>query len=222
MNLDAAMPAKIRPPAPLRAPRHVIRLILLVTALIAVVHRPVPAGTVAGPAATAQPTEPAQPGPPPDYVRRTDLAKLPRPVAEMIDAIQVAVNSGDIDDLRTAIEWNELPPAFSAERDDDPITFLKEASDDKSGHQMLAILGNLLAVGPARQHLGRDPENSGVFVWPYLAERPLDKLTPAEEVDLYRLVPADVIAAMRTAKRWTWYRVVIGADGTWHSFMRHD
>ena len=101
----------------------------------------------------------------------------------MIDAIIVAVNSGEIDDLRTAIEWNELPPAFGPDRIDDPIGFLKEASADKSGRQMLAILGNMLSVGPARQPIGRDPENTGVFVWPYLAERPLDALTPAEEVD---------------------------------------
>lgn len=155
-------------------------------------------------------------------MRRTDLANLPRPVAEMIDAINVAVNSGNIEDLRIAIEWNELPPAFSPDEIDDPVNFLKNASQDKSGRQMLAILGNLLAVGPARQPLGRDPENTGVYVWPYLSELPLDQLTPAEEVDLYRLVPTDVIASMRAAKRWTWYRVVIGADGTWHAFMRHD
>ncbi len=216
------MPATILPPTRERAPRHVIHLILLVTALTALVHRPVSAEPAAKPAAAAETSEAAKGNTPVAYERRTDMAKLPRPVAEMIDAILVAVNSGEIEDLRTAIEWNELPPAFAADPVDEPIAFLKEASADKSGHQMLAILGNLLAVGPARQHLGRDPENSGVFVWPYLAERPLDQLTPAEEVDLYRLVPPDIIIAMRAAKRWTWYRVVIGADGTWHAFMRHD
>ena len=81
---------------------------------------------------------------------------------------------------------------------------------------------DLLSVGPARQPLGRDPENTDVFIWPYLAERPVDELSPPEQVDLYRIVPADVVDTIRQKKRWTWYRLVIGADGTWHAFMRHD
>jgi hypothetical protein len=133
-----------------------------------------------------------------------------------------SVSSGSIEDLRTAIELNELPPAFSATASDDPIAGLKSASADGEGRQLLAIIGDLLAVGPARRPLGRDLENNTVYIWPYLAERPLGQLTPSEIVDLYRLVPADVIGTMRTTGRWTWYRVVIGADGTWHSFMRHD
>lgn len=216
------MPATLLPPPRESALRHMIRLILLVTSMTVFVHRAVAAEPADKPAAAVEKSEAARPQTTVAYDRRTDLAKLPRPVTEMIDAINVAVNSGDIEDLRIAIDWNELPPAFSPEPIDEPIGFLKKESADKAGHQMLAILGNLLSVGPARQNLGRDPENSGVYVWPYLAERPLDKLTPEEQVDLYRLVPVDVIDAMRAARRWTWYRVVIGADGTWHAFMRHD
>lgn len=225
---DTPLPATIRPPTRRRASKHVIRLILLVTVLASLVHWRVreeaafAASTTAEPSATEITPKPTTTGPAPSFLRRNDLSSLPRPVSEMIDAIIVAVNSGEIDDLRTAIEWNELPPAFGPDRIDDPIGFLKEASADKSGRQMLAILGNMLSVGPARQPIGRDPENTGVFVWPYLAERPLDALTPAEEVDLYRLVPADEIARMRETKRWSWYRLVIGADGTWHAFMRHE
>jgi hypothetical protein len=40
------------------------------------------------------------------------------------------------------------------------------------------------------------------------------KLTPAQEVDLNRLTsPADA-KAMREKKKWTWWRLSIGADGT--------
>jgi len=142
----------------------------------------------------------------------------------MIDAITVAIQSGNIDDLRTAIEWNELPTTFApgGSAIEDPIAFLKNTSADKQGRQMLAIIGNILAVGPAHQHIGRDPENSGVYIWPYLAERRIDQLTPAEQVDLFRVVPVEEIEKMRKAKRWTWYRLVIGADGTWHAFMRDE
>lgn len=150
---------------------------------------------------------------------------LPRPVAEMLDAIQTAVQSGNIEELRTAIEWNELRPVFSpgsdaAASDEELIDQLKRNSSDGEGREMLAIIADLLAAGPALQPLGRDFENNGVYVWPYLAERPIDSLTPAELVLLHRIVPAAEIAAMKTSKRWTWYRLVIGADGTWHAFMR--
>lgn len=151
-----------------------------------------------------------------------DPAGLPAPVAEMREAILAAVRTGLIDDLRTAIEWNELPPAFADTKVDDPIAFLKQASADGEGREMLAVIADLLGAGATRLPIGRDVENADVYVWPYLAERPLDQLSPAEQVDLLRLVPAATAKAMRDSKRWTWYRLVIGADGTWHSFMRHE
>ncbi len=221
-SFETVVTATIPPPVRNRASRHVIYLILLVTALVGLVHQPIAAVATENLSAKPEITTPADVGRPLTYDRRTDLSKLPRPVAEMLDTIQIAVASGEIEDLRTAIEWNELPPTFGPDEVDDPIEFLKEASADKSGRQMLAILADLISVAPARQPLGRDPENTGVFIWPYLAERPIDQLTPAEQVDLYRLVPAEVITTMREKKRWTWYRMVIGADGTWHAFSRHD
>lgn len=140
----------------------------------------------------------------------------------MVDAIQTAVHSGHVDDLGTALDWNELPPMLASAQVDDAITHLKQTSADGEGLQMLAILGNLLSAGAAKLPLGRDPENADVYVWPYLAEVTLAELTPAQWVEIYRIVPAEKIAEMRKAGRWTWYRIVIGADGTWHSFMPHD
>jgi len=69
---------------------------------------------------------------------------------------------------------------------------------------------------------GQDLENNIIYVWPYLAEVELDKLTPAQEVDLLRLVGAAEAKAMREKKKWTWWRLTIGADGTWHSFKKAD
>ena len=131
---------------------------------------------------------------------RLDPASLPADVRDMVDAILAATHSGNIADLAGPIEWNEMRPVF----------------DDEPGAGATAE-----SVGPAQLPLGRDFENNTVYVWPYLAELPLDKLTPAQEVDLYRLVPADRIDDMKKAGKWTWYRLVIGADGTWHSFMPH-
>lgn len=200
-----------------QASGRTIRLILLVTALCGLVHGPLAAADAGKEANPPPPAKPAV-----AFQQQMEPAKLPRPVNEMVDAILVAVHSGRIEDLKTALEWNEMPPLLSAEKVEDAISHLKAASADKEGRQLLAILGNLLSVGPARQRLGRDAENNEVLVWPYLAELDLDQLTPSQQVDLYRLVPAETIAAMRAARRWTWYRIVIGADGTWHSFMRHE
>jgi hypothetical protein len=147
---------------------------------------------------------------------------LPPPVREMGDGIRGAIRSGSIEDLRTPLEWNELAPVVANEKIDDAIAYWKKQSGDGEGREILAILAKLIEAGPAQLPLGKDPENMAVYVWPYLAERPLDKLTPAEEVDLYRLVTPAEARAMRGKKKWTWYRLAIGADGAWHSFMRHE
>ncbi len=57
-------------------------------------------------------------------------------------------------------------------------------------------------------------------MWPYFAEVALDKLSPAQEVELLRLVPPAAVKDMRAAGKYSHWRIVIGADGTWHSFRR--
>jgi type II secretory pathway component PulL len=57
-------------------------------------------------------------------------------------------------------------------------------------------------------------------VWPYFAELPLATLTPAQQVELDRLVSPAEAKAMRTAGKWGWWRLAIGAAGTWLSFGR--
>ena len=189
----------------------------MVLTLLSLVHCPGDGVALAASKATERPPAPIVAARP-----AAETGALPAPVAEMREAILGAVRSGHIEDLRIAIDWNELPPAFADGEVDDPIALLKQSSADGQGREVLAILADILSLPHATLPIGRDVENADVYIWPYLAERPLDALTPAEEVDLLRLMPADAAAAMRKLKRWTWYRLVIGADGTWHSFMRHD
>ena len=147
---------------------------------------------------------------------------LPLPVVEMRDAILVAVRTGNIEDLRSALQWNEMPPVIASGKVDDPIAYWKAVSGDGQGREILAILENTLAAGHTVLPLGRDVENSKLFVWPRFAEMDLSKLKPEDEVQLYRLAtPADVKAMIAT-KRWTGYRIAIGAEGTWHSFQKAD
>jgi len=147
---------------------------------------------------------------------------LPAAVAEMREAILSAVRSGLIEDLKTAIEWNEMKPELAGANADDPIAHLKQLSGDGEGREMLAILGNLLEGAHTVVPLGRDLENNRVFVWPAIADKPLAGLTPAEEVELLRLVPVAAAKEMKAKGKYAFWRLMIGADGTWHSFNKMD
>lgn len=149
-------------------------------------------------------------------------APLPTPVQEMRDAILIAVRSGHIEDLRTAVEWNELKPHFADQPIDDPIAYWKRISGDGEGREILAVLAEILECGHAALPIGDDVENNLVYVWPALAEADLSKLTPQQEVALYRLVRPDKAKAMRESRRWQWWRLAIGADGTWHAFYKAE
>lgn len=145
---------------------------------------------------------------------------LPAPVLEMRDAILSAVRSGRIEDLRTAVELNELKPAIADKAVADPIAHWREMSGDGEGREILAALGQLLDGGYVVLPLGRDLENNRVYVWPYFAEMDIRKLTPAQEVELLRLVPAAAFKEMKQSGRYTFYKLGIGADGVWHFFVR--
>ena len=146
--------------------------------------------------------------------------RLPRPVLEMREAILAAVKSGRIEELRIAIEMNEIKPNFGDGPVPDPIAFLKQASGDGEGREVLAALGNLLEAGYAILPLGRDLENNRIYVWPYFAETGVANLKPEQEVELYRLVTPAAAREMRTKGRYSSWRVGIAADGTWHVMAR--
>jgi hypothetical protein len=50
----------------------------------------------------------------------------------------------------------------------------------------------------------------------------LNKLTPRQEVELLRLVPASMAREMKEKGKYTHWRLVIGADGTWHALRKGD
>ena len=148
--------------------------------------------------------------------------KLPVLIADMRDLILSAVRSANIDDLKAAIDESATKPDLGVDAGADPIVALKKASADGTGLETLAALGDILENQPATLPLGKDLENNLIYVWPYLAERPIETLTPAEQIDLYRLVPAAKVAEMREKKRWLWWRLAISADGSWIMFKKLD
>ena len=101
-------------------------------------------------------------------------------------------------------------------------SFWKQQSADGEGRDILAVLAAIIDAGYTSLPTGRDIENNRLYVWPRFAEMALDKLSPEDEVQLYRLVPPAKVKMMREKKTWTWYRLAIGADGTWHSFQKTE
>lgn len=146
--------------------------------------------------------------------------KLPDHVADLRDAILTAARSGDINELQSAFEVSGNVPDLGISPRSDPIKVLKDRSADPQGRDTLAAIVEMLDMPPSTLPFGNDIENNLIYVWPYLSTRPLDKLTPAEEVDLYRLVTPELATEMRKKKRWLWWRLVISADGTWTLFRK--
>ena len=146
---------------------------------------------------------------------------LPEAVRDMRDMFLTAVQSGQIEDLRPAYEMNDIRPDLGAVSGD-PVAAWKKGSGDGEGREVLAALSLILEAGYVVLPLGRDIENNQLYIWPYFAETPLGALTPAQEVELLRLVPASLAKDMKAKGRYTSWRLSIGADGSWHAFRKDE
>lgn len=145
-----------------------------------------------------------------------DQTLLPEPVRAMRDAILEAAKSGDVERMRAVIELNELPPLFAHDGVDDPIRHWRESSADGTGREVLGLLIRILETGFVRLKPGTADE---LFVWPYFAELPLDRLTPAQTAELHRLVTPAEAKTMAQTGHYIHYRLAIAPDGTWHYFL---
>jgi hypothetical protein len=139
----------------------------------------------------------------------------------MREMLLSAVQSGQIEELRQAYDVNDIKPDLGAATTD-PVAHWKKLSGDGEGRDVLAALSLILEAGYVAVPLGRDIENNRLYIWPYFAETPLDRLTPAQEVELLRLVPAAAAKDMRAKGRYTYWRLSIGADGSWHSLRKDE
>ena len=144
-----------------------------------------------------------------------DNSILPAAVGRMRSEMLSAAMSGDIEALRVPVEMNELPPMIAREKISDPIAYWLKIARDGDGREIMAIMVELFRAGFVRKAPGTADE---MYVWPYFAEIPLDKLTPAQEVELLTLVTPDQLKAMRASGKYDHYRIGIAHDGTWHYF----
>jgi len=157
-------------------------------------------------------------GPPPEVQR--DLTKLPEPVRRMRELILEAAVSGDLEKLRNLVGIGETATTLSiGGLEGDPIDFLKEASGDEEGYEILAILTEVLEAGYVHLDKGEDEE---LYVWPYFFAWPIDKLSPPQKVELFRVLTAGDVEDSRSFGGYVFYRVGIKPDGTWSFFVAGD
>jgi hypothetical protein len=147
---------------------------------------------------------------------------LPAPVRETREAILAAVKSGKIDELGEVYEHSDLKPDLGADPQGDPVAHWKRISGDGQGREVLAALWLALEAGYVVVPLGTDLENNRLYVWPYFADVPLHSLTPAQEVELLRLVSPSAAQEMKAKGKYAHWRLVIGADGSWHAFRKNN
>jgi hypothetical protein len=145
-----------------------------------------------------------------------DFNVLPEPVKRMLQQIAEAAESGEIETMRPVLESNELKPMVTTAYIEDPIGYWKKQSADGSGRDVLAAMLNVLSAGFVKTGQGQDE----MYVWPYFAETDLAKLTPAQEVELYRIVPPSLAVPMKKAGKYGYYRFGISPNGVWHYFIQ--
>lgn len=150
----------------------------------------------------------------------TDLEAAPFPVRKMRELILEAARAGDIEKLRPYIGYGDDVTMLSlGGYEEDPIRFLQSLSGDAEGHEILAIITEILEAPFVRLDAGTDRE---VYVWPYFYAYPFDKLTPEQRVDLFRIITYGDFEEMAAFGSYIFYRLGITPEGRWRFFVAGD
>jgi hypothetical protein len=149
----------------------------------------------------------------------TDLSLLPPPVARMRARILEAARTGDLDKVVTVMQSNETMPIFSFANERDPATYWRTNYPESGGLEVLSILLQILDMGFVHVDAGTPQD---MYVWPYFAYLPLKELTPAQKVELFKIVTGSDYRAMQDFGAYIFYRLGIAPDGTWHFFVSGD
>lgn len=150
----------------------------------------------------------------------TDLNALPFPARKMHELILEAARSGDIEKLRPFIgKGDDVTMLSLGGFNEDPIEFLKSISGDAEGHELLAIITEILEADFVLIDEGTDRE---VYVWPYFYAYSLEKLTPRQRVKLFRLLTYGDYQEMQSFGAYIFYRLGITPQGRWRFFVAGD
>lgn len=156
----------------------------------------------------------------PNLVIQRDLSNLPAPVSKMREGLIKAARTGDIEALWPLIDRQAIPQVLSFDEVPDPIEYLRSSSNDGEGRELLAIMIELLDA----PYSIVSPGDGGpdIYVWPGYATNDLQNLTPAELVDVYKIVSHLDLEEMQLFGGWYFYRIGIDANGTWRYFVAGD
>lgn len=173
------------------------------------------------PPADAQARPSAEPPPAVDAAPEIvgDLSRLPPPVVRVRERILAAAKSGDLKKLVTVMQSSETMPIFSLGEEKDPADFWRKTYPDSDGVEALAILIGVLEMPFVHVEKGTPQE---MYLWPYFARMPLKSLTPEQKVELFRIITGADYKDMLDFGAYSFYRVGIGPDGTWHFFVSGD
>ena len=156
-------------------------------------------------------------GPPP--VVEYDPNKLPPPVKRIREQILEAAKTGDVQKLRPIFDANQELPQLGLAEGDDPVAQLKSLSGDPDGREILAILIEVLDAGYIHVDVGTPEE---MYIWPYFARYPLDKLDGPQMVELFKLLTAGDYEDMKIYGTYLFYRAGIAPNGVWKYFVTGD
>ena len=144
---------------------------------------------------------------------------LPARVAAMREKILDACASGEIDQLRPAIERNEVIPLFGKAGDRPKnfataIEFLRTRAFDGKGRETLLLLEAVFTAPFVK--VTRGPHVS--YLWPSFAVLPLNEPDAEQKIARLRCVAFSDISRLAIAGDALIQRAIIGEDGTWHAF----
>jgi hypothetical protein len=193
----------------MRHPSHLVCLALLGAALAAA---PALAQTKVKPETLRVP---AQRNAPVEIVR--DLSLLPEPVRKKRDAILAAARSGDLAKAAALVKADQTTISFGGETE--AAEFWKKTFPDSDGAEVLATLIEVLEMPFVHLDKGSAQE---LFVWPYFYATDLNKLTPPQRVELFRLVTAYDYREMQKFGSYNFFRAGISPDGRWQFFVAGD
>jgi hypothetical protein len=148
-----------------------------------------------------------------------DPSPLPAAVAETRERILGAAATGDLTALTSLMRAKSAATAFSHTQRQDPIAYWKDTYPDSGGIEILSILISILETPPAHLNAGTAQE---IYVWPYFARLPIAALTPAQKVELFRIVTGSDYRSMLERGRYVFYQVGITPDGSWRYFLASD
>ena len=150
----------------------------------------------------------------------TDLSQVPFPVRKMRELILEAAKGGDIEKLRPYIGYgDDLTMLSLGGFEEDPIDFLKSLSGDSEGHEILAIMTEILEAPFTR--VENTPGNI-VYVWPYFYSYPFENLSTEQRVQLFRIITYGDYEEMVSFGSYIFYRLGITPEGRWRFFVAGD